>query len=147
MSIETGVVLDYNWNVIYWHLPQGRSSGYLPDSRDLWSVIWENRDKVAAVAHSHPEGIIGPSGTDITTFAAIEAGLGKLLMWPIVTGTEVAIYKRFSKIDNSYNKVFYMNDLFYEYDDLIFNDAKYLWISELMSRSNFESVGYMKIGE
>lgn len=142
MSIETGVVLDYNWEPIFWHLPPGRSSGYLPDSRDLWSVIWENRDQVAAVAHSHPEGIINPSGTDITTFAAIEAGLGKLLLWPIVTGSEVAIYRRYSKTDNNYNKIFYMNEILWKYDNLFFDS----WVEELISKSRFES-DYMRTGE
>lgn len=148
MSIETGVVLDYNWNVIYWHLPLGRSGGYLPDSRDLWNVIWENRENVMAVAHSHPEGIIEPSGTDITTFAAIEAGLGKLLLWPILTGSEVAIYKRYFKIDNAYNKIAYVNDgNFAEAKNFIFDEIKCLWITELREKSNFESVGYLSHGK
>ena len=87
MSIETGVLLAWpHWEVIHWHLPQGRSSGYLPDSRDLWDVIWENRAKVWGFAHSHPgSGITGPSYEDLTTFADVEAALGRRLYWPIIT--------------------------------------------------------------
>lgn len=148
MSIETGVVLDYNWNVIYWHLPLGRSGGYLPDSRDLWNVIWENRENVMAVAHSHPEGIIEPSGTDITTFAAIEAGLGKLLLWPILTGSEVAIYKKFNKLDNVHKLVCYANDEYFNAArDFLFNTPGFSWVHELREKSNYESLGYLSHGK
>lgn len=82
--IEVAVVIDNGGRPIYWHLPEGRTGGSIPDSKDLWQVIWENRDKINAVAHSHPgRGTPGPSTTDITTFLAIEAALGKRLAWYI----------------------------------------------------------------
>jgi len=41
---------------------------------------------VAGFAHSHPgAGQPGPSWTDLTTFAALEAGLGRRLTWWITS--------------------------------------------------------------
>jgi hypothetical protein len=58
----------------------------LPDSRDLWDVIQENKDRVMGFAHSHPgSGIPAPSFEDVSTFAAIEAALGKRLVWWITS--------------------------------------------------------------
>ena len=80
--MEAGVLLGPNNSVIYWHTPNDRSGGALPDNRDLWDVIWENRAIVTGFAHTHPgSGIPGPSYTDITTFKSIENGLGKHLNW------------------------------------------------------------------
>lgn len=84
--METALVFDTEGKTIYWHLPLGRSGGSLPDSRDLWDVLWENRERLGGVAHTHPwYGPSGPSHTDLTTFAACEAALGKRLVWPVVT--------------------------------------------------------------
>ena len=89
---EVGVLIDLEGQPIYWHLPEDRSSGALPDSRNLWDVIWENRDKVSGFAHTHPGyGKPGPSYTDITTFAAIETGLGRRLHWWIATGDQLSV--------------------------------------------------------
>lgn len=83
--MEVGLLLDLKQEIIYWHNPEGRSEAYLPDSRTLWEVIWENRNKISGFAHSHPgNGIPAPSQEDITTFAAVEAALGKRLNWWIV---------------------------------------------------------------
>lgn len=84
--IEAGALLNLDGEAIYWHLPPGRTGGSLPDSRDLWDVIWENRKAISGFAHSHPgSGVPGPSYTDVTTFAAIEAGLGQRLDWWIIS--------------------------------------------------------------
>ena len=86
MSIEAGVLVDLDCEPIYWHLPVARSGGALPDSRPLWDVIWENRERVLGFAHSHPgHGMPGPSYEDVTTFAAIELGLGRRLVWWITS--------------------------------------------------------------
>lgn len=86
MSIEAGVLLDLNGVPIHWHLPPNRTVVALPDSPDLWAVIWGNREDLSGFAHSHPgSGVPGPSYTDITTFAAVEAGLGKRLDWWILS--------------------------------------------------------------
>ena len=88
--IETALVFDDRGLVIRFHLPLGRTSTYIPDSRDLWKVMWKYREILGGVAHVHPwDGLGGPSETDVTTFAACEAGLGKRLIWPIVTFTHI----------------------------------------------------------
>ncbi len=89
--IEAALVFDREGETIHWHEPAGRTAGSLPDSRDLWEVLWEHRDRLGGVAHTHPwDGPASPSGTDLTTFAAVERGLGRRLVWPVVTYTDVA---------------------------------------------------------
>jgi len=84
--MEVGVVIAKDGSVIHWHLPPNRTSVALPDSRDLWDILWENRDRLAGFAHSHPgSGLPGPSYTDVTTFAGVEAGLGRRLRWWITS--------------------------------------------------------------
>jgi len=84
--MEAAVVVGLDWEPLYWHVPPGRSSVALPDTRDLWDVIWENRRNLLGIAHSHPgSGVPGPSHEDITTFAAIESGLGRDLRWWITS--------------------------------------------------------------
>lgn len=90
--IEAGVVVDKDEQPLFWHLPLGRSAGSLPDSRTLWDVIWEafKADTLLGFAHSHPgSGVPGPSYSDVTTFAAIEAALGKRLTWWITSSDHV----------------------------------------------------------
>ncbi len=88
--MEVALVFDLNGNTIHWHEPPGRSGGSIPDTRSLWDILWENRERLGGVAHTHPwDGPAYPSHTDLTTFDAIERGLGKHLLWPVVTFTEV----------------------------------------------------------
>jgi len=92
--MESAMVFDKLGQVIFWHLPPDRSQGAIPDSKDLWSILWETRECLGGVAHTHPwDGESWMSHTDVTTFAAIEAGLGKRLIWPIVTFTEVGYFE------------------------------------------------------
>lgn len=94
MSLEAGVVV-LKGGGLFWHVPGDRTAGSLPDSRALWDVFWENRDLVEGFAHSHPgKGIPGPSHTDITTFEAVERGLGRKLKWWIITEDHVGLCKR-----------------------------------------------------
>ncbi|MBI2569423.1 MAG: hypothetical protein HYV63_20605 [Candidatus Schekmanbacteria bacterium] len=91
--IEAACVLDDRGTVIHWHLPQGRTGAMLPDSRELWLVLWEHRSRLGAVAHTHPwTGEALPSATDVTTFAACEAALGRRLVWSIVTADQCACF-------------------------------------------------------
>jgi len=91
--IEVALVFNSSGAPIYWHIPSGASGGAIPDSRQLWHVLWDSRGDLGGVAHTHPwNGEAAPSHTDITTFAALEAGLGKRLLWPIVTMTEVRYF-------------------------------------------------------
>jgi hypothetical protein len=86
MTREVAMVFDKEGRALYWL--DGSSGAAVPDSRSLWDVLWENRENLGGVAHTHPwDGPTSPSGTDLTTFAAIEAGLGKKLIWPIITMT------------------------------------------------------------
>lgn len=84
--IECGVVIDKNGGLIHTHQPPGRTAGNIPDTRSLWDVFWEHRENILGFAHSHPgSGVPGPSHTDVTTFAAIEAALGKRIYWWITS--------------------------------------------------------------
>ena len=84
--IEVAAVIDSVGRPIYWHHPPENRMGAIPDSRNLWDVLWENRNIILGVAHTHPwTGIPVASSTDVTTFAAVEAGLGRSLLWPIVS--------------------------------------------------------------
>jgi hypothetical protein len=94
MSLEAAVVLDVINEVLYWHLPKDRGPGYIPDTRKLWEVLWDNRGNLGSVVHSHPgQGLPQPSHTDITTFAAIEAALGKRIRWGIITHDQLAYFE------------------------------------------------------
>jgi hypothetical protein len=88
---EAGVVLGESGEAIYWHLPDDRSGGAIPDSRPLWEVLWENRKVISGFAHSHPgSGVPLPSPMDITTFEAIEKGLGRRLKWWITSQDQLS---------------------------------------------------------
>lgn len=57
----------------------------MPDSRERWTRIWELRDRIAEIAHSHPGGGLHFSSTDEETMAAIDAGLGRCLSYSVIT--------------------------------------------------------------
>lgn len=91
--IEVAMVFDKEGRPIFWPSTGTETSGSIPDDRSLWDYIWENRERIGGVAHTHPwSGEAHPSHTDLTTYAAIEAGLGKRLCWPVVTMTEVRYF-------------------------------------------------------
>jgi len=91
--IEVAMVFDTDGGALYWHEPPGRSAARIPDSQFLWHIIWENRENLGGVAHTHPwSGYVYPSETDLTTFAAVEAGLGKRLVWPIIGETTTGFF-------------------------------------------------------
>lgn len=84
--IETAVVIDKTGKPIHWPEYQGATGGSIPDSRPLWEVLWESRHDLGGVAHTHPwSGVAAPSFEDVTTFNAVERGLGRRLIWPIIT--------------------------------------------------------------
>lgn len=86
MVIEVAMVFGKDGQPIHWHLPPGRKETIIPDTRDLWLVLMENRDRLGGVAHTHPwTGSPMPSSMDLSTFKAIENGLGKRLLWLVVT--------------------------------------------------------------
>ena len=104
--IEAAFVFNEDGNVIHWHLPPGRSGGSIPDSRDLWEVLWESRHNLGGVAHTHPwNGAAWYSGTDVTTFAACEGALGKRLVWPVITFSQVVSFKWAGPEKHNYKEV------------------------------------------
>lgn len=99
---EAGVLINHHGKVIHWHAPDSRDAHALPDSRNLWDTIWENRGTVAGFAHTHPgSGTPQPSHTDLTTFAAVEAALGKRLVWWIFSSdtASTVIWRGPEKLD------------------------------------------------
>ena len=92
--IEAGVVVDLEGQPLHWHLPAGRTGTSLPDSRELWDVLWTNRERIAGFAHTHPgSGFPGPSHEDVTTFSAVELALGRRLDWWIASADRVALVR------------------------------------------------------
>lgn len=93
--METALVFDRNGKTICFHEPAGRTSGSIPDTQSLWDIVWENRENLGGVAHTHPwNGPAHPSMTDLDTFSANERGLGQHLLWPVVTFTDVVYVVR-----------------------------------------------------
>jgi len=93
VSLEAGVLVSRDGDPLYWHVPANRSAGGLPDSRALWDAIWDKRKELSGFAHSHPGGFSVPSTTDISTFRAVESGLGRRLNWWIVTERDIRLYR------------------------------------------------------
>lgn len=57
----------------------------IPDERARWEIIWEHRDEITEIAHSHPGDFLDFSREDLTTMDAVEAGTGKMFLWSVVT--------------------------------------------------------------
>jgi hypothetical protein len=56
----------------------------LPDSRARWERIWELRDSICELAHSHPIGPLAFSHEDETTMAALVSALGRPIVFSVV---------------------------------------------------------------
>lgn len=87
---EAAAVIGDGGKILYWHLPDDRSSVHLPDDvgnthgQKLWDFIVSNLSSIEGIAHSHPgDGTPYPSYTDITTFIAVEKALGRIDWWII----------------------------------------------------------------
>ena len=75
------VVVD--GEVVGWNEGGG---AYVPDSPTTWSLLWAHRTNHLVVAHTHPgKGAPFPSHEDLTTFAAVEAALGREVDWLIAS--------------------------------------------------------------
>jgi len=61
------------------------SATSIPDERERWETIWEYRNEITEIAHSHPGEFLDFSHEDLTTMEAVEAGTGKVFTWSIVT--------------------------------------------------------------
>ena len=56
----------------------------LSDSRKRWEAIWNHRDEIEELSHSHPNGPLAFSKEDETTMSALDVALGKKLCFSIV---------------------------------------------------------------
>lgn len=56
----------------------------MPDTRDRWTAIWERRERLVEIAHSHPRGPAGFSATDEATMEALTSALGRELRYSVV---------------------------------------------------------------
>src|ERR1051325_566639 len=63
------------------------SATRIPDSRDRWETIWNHRNEITEIAHSHPGEFLDFSREDLTTMEAVEAGTGKRFVWSVITKT------------------------------------------------------------
>jgi hypothetical protein len=70
--------------VVLWADRSGDPAG-LPDSRARWEAIWRHRAQLAEIAHSHPRGPLAFSPEDTSTRVAVDAALGRPLVWSVVT--------------------------------------------------------------
>lgn len=94
MMKEAAILVGFEGEVLYTHLPPNRTSVFLPDDASLWDIIWQHRDSLAGIAHSHPgSGLPYPSTEDISTFNAIEAGLGASLNWWIISQDKMSLWQ------------------------------------------------------
>jgi len=141
MSIEAGIVLGWHGEVLYRHQPLRASAGGLPDSRELWDVLWSNRRAVAGFAHSHPgTGVPVASGIDVTTFRAVELALGFHMDWWIVSEDCVVLYQLcYNPNGTEYRKV----PVEWTYGSVrtdipVENSA---WVKELRLMSNYKLKG------
>ena len=61
-----------------------RSPVALPDRRGRWEMIWQLRDELAEIAHSHPVGPAAFSAEDESTMDAIDSALGRAVRYSVV---------------------------------------------------------------
>jgi len=61
------------------------SATSIPDEHERWETIWEHRNAITEIAHSHPGEFLDFSLEDLTTMEAVESGTGKAFTWSIVT--------------------------------------------------------------
>lgn len=92
--LEACAVIGRGGSVLYWHVPEDREFAYLPDSASLWRFLWERRDEISGIAHTHPAGYTHPSSEDLSTFKAVDLALGKSLDWYVVTSESVRVCRR-----------------------------------------------------
>jgi hypothetical protein len=63
------------------------SPAALPDSRARWQAIWDHRDQLEAIVHSHPMGPAAFSAEDVSTMQAIDSALGRSMRYCVVAPT------------------------------------------------------------
>jgi hypothetical protein len=63
----------------------------LPDSRVRWEAIWNHREELTEIAHSHPNGPERFSAEDEETMAALASALGRSPRFSVVTPASVIV--------------------------------------------------------
>lgn len=133
---EAAVVVGMDGSAMYWHLPEDRTSGSLPDAPSyppsvrLWSFLVENMGRVRGIAHSHPGGgVPSPSSTDVETFTLVEKSLGRLDWW--IASSESLVLVRWSDGEGRYVK------------ETILDEPD--WVRELRVVSEYEEFTVRKI--
>lgn len=89
--LELGAIIGPD-GVLSWHQPSGRSVGAIPSTTSdpdggLWARLkaHDQEGRLVGFDHLHPgRGQVTPSPCDLSTFFAIENGLGRALRWQIV---------------------------------------------------------------
>src|SRR5437879_13263385 len=61
------------------------STTRIPDNRERWEIIWQHRNDITEITHSHPGEFLDFSHEDLTTMEAVEAGTGNTFTWSIGT--------------------------------------------------------------
>ena len=130
--IETGVLIGFEGEPLFWLEPPGRSATSIPDTRELWNRIWEHRATLQGFAHSHPgSGTPWPSHEDLTTFAAVESALGRRLVWWITSRSALA-------------HVFWQGPKPHDYS-VMAQESRPSWLLELRARTDYEGKNLWKI--
>ena len=65
------------------------SPAALPDSRTRWQAIWEHRDELEDIVHSHPMGPSAFSAEDESTMEAVDSALGRRMRYTVVAPKQV----------------------------------------------------------
>jgi len=92
--VEVALVFDHDGCTLAWHDPSGRTGISIPDTKSHWDILWEHRERLGGVAHTHPwNGDAWYSQEDVTTWSANERALGRRLLWPVVTFTDVQVFE------------------------------------------------------
>jgi len=126
--MEIIVVFDTTGKAIYWH-DKDASSGYVPDSDDLFDVMWENKDRLGGFAHTHPwDGEARPSSIDLTTYRDLDKAFGKRLVWPVISFTD-AVLVFWTKFPDEPGEGYVIADFDY------LEEFEFDWVDELRRRS------------
>ncbi|MBL8952259.1 MAG: hypothetical protein JNK82_15880, partial [Myxococcaceae bacterium] len=82
MSQEVCLLISKTGSILWSDASQSPLA--LPDSRARWEAIWQHRDDLAEIVHSHPFGPRGFSPEDETTMQALDAALGRPLRYAVL---------------------------------------------------------------
>lgn len=80
--VEVFALIGADGEILY--LDRGESAVAIADSRARWEAIWERRDALALLAHTHPRGPLAFSAEDDTTMQALAVALGRELVFVLV---------------------------------------------------------------